>query len=169
MDYKAQLQLQAFLDGELPKREASKLAERAAQDRESAALLEELRNTRNALTGFEAEIRLPESREFFWSKVAREIERLEKPAPEPGPLPFAALWRRFLIPVSTLAVAVAAGFVLTRTLTPPNLVVAGDSETTLADAEAFTYRDYSTGTTLVWVSYPADSDAGLDDGTGTIN
>jgi hypothetical protein len=29
-------------------------------------------------------------------------------------------------------------------------------EFALADAGAFTYRDYSAGTTLVWFSYPAD-------------
>ena len=55
-----------------------------ARDREAAALLEELRNTRAALAGFEAEVRLPESREFFWSKIEREIQRLEAPAPRPA-------------------------------------------------------------------------------------
>ena len=169
MDYDAQLRLQAFLDGELPEGEASKVAMAAARDGESAALLVELRNTRSALAGFEAELRLPESREFFWSKVARDIERLETPAPEPAPLPFFALWRRFLIPASALALVVIAGFVVTRTTSPADRTAASNSETALADASAFTYRDYSVGTTLVWVSYPADNDAAQDDEVGTLN
>ena len=54
MDYDAQLKLQALLDGELPEAEASEVANWLARDREAAALLEELRNTREALAGFEA-------------------------------------------------------------------------------------------------------------------
>ena len=104
MDHDAQLKLQAFLDGELPEAEASEVANWLARDREAAALLEELRNTRGALAGFEAEIQLPESREFFWSKVQREIQRLETPAPKPAPTPLLALLRRFLVPASALAV-----------------------------------------------------------------
>jgi anti-sigma factor RsiW len=169
MDYDAQLKLQAFLDGELPEGEARKVTKLVAQDRESAALLEELRNTRSALAGFEAEIRLPESREFFWSKVACGIERLETPAPEPAPLPFFALWRRFLIPAAALALALVVGLVLTRTTGPVDRTAGSDSETAVADASAFTYRDYSAGTTLVWVSYPADNDDLQDDEVGAIN
>ena len=71
MDYKVQLKLQAFLDGELPEAEASKVANWIAGDGQASALLEELRHTQEALAGFEAGIRLPESREFFWSKIER--------------------------------------------------------------------------------------------------
>jgi len=75
MDYNAQLKLQALLDGELPEAEASEVAKWLARDREAAALLEELRHTGAALKGAEMGVRLPESREFFWSKVQREIQR----------------------------------------------------------------------------------------------
>ena len=169
MDYNAQLRLQAFLDGELSEADGREAAMEAARDCEAAALLEELRNTRNALTGFEAEIQLPESREFFWSKVAREIERSQTPTPEPAPLPFVAFWRRLLVPASALALVFIAGFVLTGPGPLASRRAAGDSETALADAKAFTYRDDSAGTTLVWVSYPADNEVAQDDETGTIN
>jgi len=33
-----------------------------------------------------------------------------------------------------------------------------ETETTFADSGAFTYRDYASGMTLVWVSYPAEND-----------
>jgi len=41
-------------------------------------------------------------------------------------------------------------------------------ETALADAGAFTYRDYSAGTTLVWLSYPADTEVAENDNMGAV-
>ena len=41
-------------------------------------------------------------------------------------------------------------------------------ETALADAGAFTYRDYSAGATLVWLTYPAENEVADDDETGRI-
>jgi anti-sigma factor RsiW len=168
MDYDAQLRLQAFLDGELPEAEANEVAAWLARDRAAAALLEELRHTRGALAGFEAEVRLPESREFFWSKIEREIQRLETPAPQAAPMPLFALLRRFLIPASAIAILVVAGVVLTRPSGPSGLTPAAEIETALADSGAFTYHDYSAGTTLVWLSYPADNEVAEDDEMGTV-
>ena len=168
MDLDAQLKLQAFLDGELPEAEASKVANRLGWDRETAALLEELRNTRGALAGFEAGIQLPESREFFWSKIQREIQRLETPAPKPAPTPLLALLRRFLVPASALAVVLVAGVVLVRPTGPFGHVHTAGIETALADAGAFTYHDYSAGTTLVWLSYPADNEVADNEDMGKV-
>ena len=159
MDNNAQLKLQAWLDGELPEAEAREVANRLAQDREAAALAEELRNTGSALAGFEADVRLPESREFFWSKIEREIARQEAPAPDPAPREsYLTLFRRFLVPASAVAFVLIAGLVLIRPMGPSGRPAAAEIETALADAGAFTYRDYSAGTTLVWVSYPADNE-----------
>ncbi len=168
MDCDSQLKLQAFLDGELPEAEASKVAEWLSRDREAAALAGELRNTRQALAGFEVGIQLPESREFFWSKIQREIQRLETPAPDPAPVPFFALLRRLLVPASTVALVFVAGLVLVRSVVPFGRGVTPDIETALADAGAFTYRDYNAGTTLVWLSYPADNEIAEDDEMGTV-
>ena len=168
MDFDAQLKLQAFLDGELPEGEANKVADWVARDREAAGLLEELRNTRGALAGFEAGIQLPESREFFWSKVQREIQRLETPAPKPASAPLFALWRRFLVPASALALVLVAGVVLIRPVGPFGHAHTTGIETALADAGAFTYHDYSAGTTLVWLSYPADNEVAESDEMGTV-
>jgi anti-sigma factor RsiW len=168
MDFDAQLKLQAFLDGELPEGEANKVADWLARDREAAALLEELRNTRGAMAGFEAGIQLPESREFFWSKVQREIQRREAPAPKSAPTPLLALLRRFLVPASALAALLVAGVVLIRPAGPFGPAHTTGIETALADAGAFTYHDYSAGTTLVWLSYPADNEVADNDKTGTI-
>jgi hypothetical protein len=139
-----------------------------ARDREAAAVLEELRNTRDALGGFETGIQMPESREFFWSKVQREIQRLEEPAPKSTPAPLFARWRRFLVPASALALVLFTAVVLMQPAGQSGRTAAGDIETALADAGAFTYRDYSAGTTLVWLSYAADNEIAESDEMGTL-
>jgi len=163
MDYKAQLRLQAFLDGELPEAEASEVANFVARDREAGALLGELRNTRDALAGFEAGIQLPESGQFFWSKVQREIQRLEAVKPEPARVPWFTLLRRLLVPASAVALVFVAGVVLIQPAGLSGRPPAADIETALSDAGAFTYRDYQAGTTLVWLSYPADKEVAESD------
>ncbi|HVM47859.1 MAG TPA: hypothetical protein VMU04_07520 [Candidatus Acidoferrum sp.] len=158
MELEAQLKLQAYLDGELPEAEAREMADKLAREAGSAALAAELRQTRALLEGFEEGIRLPESREFFWSKIERDIRLSEKSAASSPALPWAALLRRFLAPAMGLALVAIAGFVLARhgpTLERPGSAVI---ETALADPGAFTYRDDNSGTTLVWLSYPAENE-----------
>lgn len=156
MDYEKQLKLQAYLDGELPEREASELATRLQQDSEGAALLTELRQTRDAMAGAEESQRLPETREFYWSKIQREIQRLETPVSLPTP---ASAWlsglRRFLVPVTGLALLVVAGFIATRGPAEPQI---SSIDTAVADAGALVYHDYSAGATFVWLPYPADNE-----------
>jgi anti-sigma factor RsiW len=163
MDYNTQLKLQSYLDGELPENEARNVADRLSRDREVAALAEELRNTRGALVGFEAGIRLPESREFFWSKVQREIQRSETPSPRPATVPLLTRLRWLMVPASAFALVLVTAVALLRSAGPFSPSATPGIETALADAGAFTYRDYSSGTTLVWLSYPADKDAANDD------
>ena len=102
MDYEAQLKLQAYLDGELPEKEAREVANWLARDREAVALFAELRNTRQALVGLEVGVELPETREFFWSKIEREIRRQAGPEPIARPSGLLATWRRFLVPAGAL-------------------------------------------------------------------
>jgi anti-sigma factor RsiW len=154
MNEEQQLKLQAFFDGELAEKEAREVANLIARDRDAAALVAELRNTRQALSGFERDVKLPETREFYWSKISREIERLEPRESEVARpiLPWFALLRRAMVPIGTVAVLLIAGFVATKQLYGP----AG--ETSLADAGSFTYHDYESGATLVWFSYPAENE-----------
>ncbi len=156
MNNDEQLKLQAFFDGELPENEARAVASWVARDGEAAALLGELRNTRKALSDFESELRLPESREFYWSKISREIER-QIPAGElPSEVSLWSFFRRWLIPAGTLAgvalamLLVVFEFGLLRHSANPT------TEMAFGDAGAFTYRDYGNGTTLVWLPYPAE-------------
>ena len=153
MDYDAQLKLQSYLDGELPESEAREIANLVAQNREAVALFAELRNTRQALVGCEVGVALPESREFFWSKIEREIYRLEESEPAQRSSSVFAAWRRFLMPAGAVAALAIAAFIgLSSGSHSPIHGMA------VADPGAFTYHDFSAGTTLVWLSYPAENE-----------
>src|ERR1051325_6434094 len=104
---KQELKLQAYLDGELPGREAKRVAALIETDDNARALFTELRQTSVALKSNEPEVRLPETREFFWSKIEREIARLEN-TPTVTRVPAWLMWvRRHLAAVSGVSVAAA--------------------------------------------------------------
>jgi anti-sigma factor RsiW len=154
MDHDQELKLQAFLDEELSETEARDAASWLAQDQEATLLLAELRNTRQAMARFEAGVRLPESREFYWSKIERELERLEKPAPVKEKTSWLAAWRRMLVPVSAVAALIIAALITLQ----PSAPAPESSEAFVADPGAFTYRDFDSQATIVWLSYPAEND-----------
>jgi len=169
MEYQDQLKLQAFLDGELPEADAREVAARLVREPEAAALLGELRRTRESLAGGEKAVKLPETREFYWSKIQREIVRLETPTSEPAAkAPLGALLRRLFVPAASLAVLVIVGVIVVRDYLPDGSALNG-MEVAVADSEAFTYRDYSSGTTVVWLSYPAENEVADDDDLGTLD
>ncbi|HWQ92462.1 MAG TPA: hypothetical protein VN673_12390 [Clostridia bacterium] len=171
MDYESQLKLQAYLDGELSEDQASEVANWLARDKEAVALLTELRQSRQAFGRFQSTLRLPESGDFFWSKIRREIELSE---PESAPaVPQISLFqklRRFLVPAGALAVLTIAGIIVTRDAGVAISTGEGEvGEMALADSGAFTYRDYSAGTTLVWLSYPAEKEIADEDASTTLD
>ena len=157
MTHEQQLKLQAFLDGELPENEARDMAALVARDGEAADLVAELRHTRRALAGFEPGLKVPESREFYWSKIERAIGRQE-PAPETAStVSFLARLRRLLVPAGAAAALAIVAAVAFLELGAPAGLARTVTETTSADSGTFTYQDDAHGTTLVWLTYPAES------------
>jgi anti-sigma factor RsiW len=155
MDLQQQLQLQAFVDGELSPTELQQVEARLSGDAQARALVAELRATNEALKGFEEAIKLPESREFYWSKIERSITAAERRAAEPARPSLLAVWRRMLVPLGATAAMVIALFFA---FGPPHRSMNPELEASLADPAAFTYRDFANGTTLVWFSYPAENE-----------
>jgi len=155
MSDEQQLKLQAFLDGELPEGDAREVAAWLARDADAAGLLGELKNTRNALKNFEPALKLPESREFYWSKIKREIERTAPVATPARSVSLFTLLRRILVPVGAVAALAIAGFITVHSFSGGQHPIAVNS--LLADAGAFTYRDQAQGMTVVWLSYPAEN------------
>ncbi len=168
MDLEAQLKLQAFVDGELPEAEAKQIARLLEQDPQAAALATELRQTNGALAGFEDELRLPETRDFFWSKIERDIRRAESVPAGPVQVPFHLRLRRFLVPVTGVALLGIVAMVGVRQAGFSVFPGGTETETALSDSGAFTYRDFNAGTTLVWLSYPAENELADEEGIGTL-
>ena len=157
MTNEQQLKLQAFLDGELPEKEAREVLAWTQRDDDAAALLAELKNTRQALAKSESHLSVPETREFFWSKIEWEIQRQESAPATARDKSVFVLLRGWLFPVATAA-ALALILMLVHFNAPKTVAEAvADSdmpvvETTLASTGATTFRDASEGTTLVWFS-----------------
>ena len=155
--------LQAYLDGELTGREAQQIAALIENDAEARALVGELQQTNALLKGNEPEFRLPESREFYWSKIEREIERLEA-APAASSTPaWVLFFKRHLGALSGVAVATALVLFIAAqmNIVPPSLLEEIDNP--LDDVGTFSFRSESQQMTLVWISNPfADAEEASD-------
>jgi len=117
-------------------------------------LLAELRNTRQALAGFENGIRLPESREFFWSKIERDINREERSKVEPKRVPLVARLQKFLLPATG---AVALLVILLLSMSQGSDSTFGELELTSDDMGALSFRSQADGMTMIWLYDRSDS------------
>ena len=152
MKHELELKLQAWVDGQLPVHEADEMARLIETDAVARALLTELKHTRAALASHEETVKLPESREFYWSKISREIERQQRTAERRSPeISWMQHFRRLLIPVGAAAALLIFGTFASRHTLP------GASGFELSgiesDADTFVFTDEESGTTLVWFSY----------------
>jgi anti-sigma factor RsiW len=146
MKNELELKLQAWLDGELSAAEAGEMQRLAATDPEAGRLLAELRSVKNAFAQGEPKIVFPETREFYWSKIQRQIRR--ESAPPPGPaLSWSGYLRRWLAPAAGLG-AVAAALLLALDQSGPRTIlnqVSGAS----GDMNVSTFRDKNAGLNFV--------------------
>jgi hypothetical protein len=151
MNDELQLKLQAWVDGELSDADSAKMARLAAEDSDAAGLVTALRSLKTSMSGADLPRSLPETGEFYWSKIQRQIQSETRPdsSPEPGLM---ARWRSFLIPLAGLAAASCVAL-LTLTQTRPLAHSATDDEFTSSDEamETTTFRDQSSGLTVVWM------------------
>ena len=168
MDFDKQIKLQAHLDGELSEKEAREVTRWLAQDQEAVLMQAELRNTRQAIKGAEGFMALPETREFFWSKVKREIERQEPVSPVVEKGSWMTAWRRLLIPASAIAVLAIAALISIGPIDFNRPGSMAEIETSYGDTGAFSYRDEAAQATLVWLSYPADNEVADSDAADTV-
>lgn len=152
MNLDSGIKLQAYLDGELAGREARAVLAWIETDADARAMLAELQQTKNLLHANEPEFRLPESREFYWSKIEREINRLESaPAASrsPGWIQFV---RRHLSAVTGTSVAAALVLFVAFQMNWVSRDLFEEIENPLEDTGSFSFRSESQQMTLVWVS-----------------
>jgi anti-sigma factor RsiW len=156
IDQNTALKLQAYVDGELPSGDVRQAAELLEKDPEAKLLFEELKASKSLLAGNELELQVPESREFYWSKIAREIARQEsRPARESAGV--RAWWLRLVAPAGAVAVlALVVSIALKSTSLPVRSWVALSDEheidTPLEETSSITFRSEAAGMTVVWVN-----------------
>ena len=156
INHETELKLQAYLDGELSPGEAKPVEDLTNRDADAWALFEELKLAKSLLAENELEVRLPESRGFYWSKIQRQIEREEKGrATEQTETAASSWWLRFLAPAGALAVLVVLVVVALRAPKGAETLVALDGsheiETPLEETSSFSFQSEAAGMTVVWV------------------
>jgi anti-sigma factor RsiW len=158
MNRDQQLKIQALVDHELSPGESSTVSQWLAQDAEAEALARELRLTRAHLVDFRDSLRVTESREFYWSVVARRIESADRQPSEAARPSLLKGWLRWFIPVAATGVlAMLIAFPLLHR--PPALPgeasasqrLENFTETPEEDMFSVTFRSEREGVTVVWV------------------
>jgi len=147
MKHELELKVQAWLDGELSGREAARIADWVARDSEAGAMAAELGAIRKAMAHSELIVPLPESREFHWSKIERQIRQESFAANRPA-VSWLIRWRRFLAPVAGVA---ALGCVLTLAVQQTPRPTFDEISSVDDSMEAVTFHDQSAGMTVVWL------------------
>ena len=164
IDYNLQLKIQASLDGELSEGEAREVAALVATNPEASALHAELKNTRCALMGAEAGVKVPETREFYWNRISREISRLDNaPAGRSG----LSLWQilaRWLKPMGAVAAVAIVGVLALQQMARPAGVMSAQ-----VDSDTITFQNDTTGVTFVWFDYPAENHIANEADSNTLN
>ena len=147
MKHELELKVQAGLDGELPDQEARRFGEWIARDAEACPIAPELGCVRPANLPQEAPGALGESREFYWSKIQRQIQH-EADQRRTDAAPWYERWRRYLAPIS--CAAALACVVLTavwQSASPTFSEISSPGE----EMEAVTFHDQSAQMTVVWL------------------
>lgn len=157
MNENLELKLQAWVDGELSPAETRRIGALAAEDAEAARLVAELRSLKSDLAGNEMALAVPETREFYWSKIQRQIEReTRSPRPERVSVP---AWRRWLAPLTGFAALACMLVLALKPFAPPTF----DEIASTGDGiEAVTFHDQAAGMTVVWLSDTSDQDPPAD-------
>jgi len=152
------LRLQAYLDNEVSSSEARQIASWIARDADAKALYEELACTKSLLAPEnEPVVSCPDSREFYWSKIAREIERADRePVRQQTPKPW---WIRALAPVA--GAAALALIVFTSISSNPTSGHMAQIEKSETDS-SITFYSPEQKMTVVWIpSGRAEADASV--------
>ena len=147
MNQDLELKLQAWLDGELSAADARRIGREIAGDAEAARLVTELQAIKSTLAGNEMALSVPESREFYWSKIQRQIEREAAVTREPA-VPRAG-WRNWLSPFAGLTALACLTLLAVRSFEPSAF---DEISSTGEGMEAVTFHDQSAGMTVVWLA-----------------
>jgi hypothetical protein len=153
MNQNLELKWQAWLDRELSDAETRRTGEKIAGDATATRLVAELRSVKEVMAGNELGMTVPDSRDFYWSKIQREIERQARGA-RPAPSPVLNAWVRWLSPISGVAALSCILLMATRHPAAPTF---DEISSTGEGMEAVTFHDQTAGMTVVWLADTAQS------------
>ncbi len=147
------LKIQACVDGEASAAERSEIERRIAANPAERQLAEGLKAVSALLKANEPVAAVPETREFYFSKIARQIEA-EKRKAERVPVENTASWfqwaRKHFVGLAGSGFAALLALAL---FAMPGGVGAREGEVDLASDEmgSYTYRDQQQEVTMVWL------------------
>ncbi len=144
------LKLQAYLDNEVSSGEARRIATWLAGDSEARQIFQELKGIKSAMADNELLVKLPESREFYWSKIQRGIESAPTPAPRPEATRW---WSRIGVPFAA-AIAAVAVLMSVTSFDLPGLrlqTAVHEIDASEPDDGSITFHSQSEGMTVVWI------------------
>ena len=149
MNESEQLNLQAYLDGELTGRERDEVARLLDEREDARQLLAELQHTRAAIRGNEPVRTLDCSREFYWNRIERELAgSVQEDAPTPA-VNLVHWLRGHLRSVVGTGIAVAALALLLTLFTAGPAVAESEWEVLHPQTGMVNLRDYQNGITVV--------------------
>jgi len=139
------LDLQAYVDGELPAERRRQVEAALPADLNAQELVTGLRQLGSLIRAHEPTATVPVSREFYWSQIRRQIDAEQPKAPAAS----AALgWLRWLIPAMGVA---AVAVVVSTQQTPREITLAGGGDVTVVDVSSTVFRSESDGVTVHWI------------------
>ncbi|MEY3547612.1 MAG: hypothetical protein RLZZ313_1974 [Verrucomicrobiota bacterium] len=139
------LDLQAYVDGELPEERRRQVEAALPADLDAQELVTGLRQLGTLSRADEPTVTVPVTREFYWSQIRRQIEAEQPKAPAAS----AALgWLRWLIPAMGVA---AVAVVISTQQTPREITLAGGGDVTVVDVSSTVFRSESDGVTVHWI------------------
>ena len=139
------LDLQAYVDGELPEERRRQVEAALPADLDAQELVTGLRQLGTLIRAYEPTVTVPVTREFYWSQIRRQIEAEQPKAPAAS----AALgWLRWLIPAMGVA---AVAVVISTQQTPREITLAGGGDVTVVDVSSTVFRSESDGVTVHWI------------------
>ena len=154
MDQQQAIQIQAYLDGALSPEERGQIEALLSADAKARELLVSLRQVQGIVAGNELEQKVPDSRVFYWSQLARKLSPTGRSAPTEARLTaILGRWIRLLIPFAAVVViALGLGWHFHSTSTESELAIARQEIATAADeADAITFYSPEAKMTVVWV------------------
>jgi len=157
INHDKKLKVQAHLDQELSGGEGQRVAAWIQSDPEAQALQAELEDLRRLLRVGEIEVKLPETREFYWSKIERAIQRESAQGATETRVGRRPFWLRVLAPAMGGLALLAAVLSLVRfSSSGPSLAYLHEIETPLEDTSAISFHSQAAGMTVVWVQSQAN-------------